>query len=252
MACALATEPKFVVCDEPTLALDVCMLALVLYLMSDCRAWNHLASNYLRASGQSFRACYDATVEATEAHGWGPMPSYPTMKRRVDRELPTAVLIAAREGMDAATRLYPAQTQDRSHFHAMEAVNSDGHVFDVFVKWEDGSIGRPALVGFQDLYSGFVLSHRISQIENKETVRLAIADMIESWGIPEHVYFDNGRAFMSKWITGGMKTRFRLKVKDEEPEGVLTKLGVKVHAVRPYSGQSKPIERAWRDMVDRI
>jgi hypothetical protein len=67
-----------------------------------------------------------------------------------------------------------------------------------------------------------------------------------------HVYFDNGKAFMSKWLTGGMKFRFRFKVKEEEPRGVLTQLGVEVHNVTPHHGQAKPIERAWKDMCDRI
>ncbi len=33
---------------------------------------------------------------------------------------------------------------------------------------------------------------------------------------------------------------------------MLTQLGVEVHNTTPYHGQAKPIERAWRDMVDRI
>ena len=218
----------------------------------DPRAWELLVSDYLRASGPSFRSCYDRTAEAAAARGWGALPAYATLKRRLDREVPAAAQVMARQGKAAAARLFPSQTRDRGVFHAMEAVNADGHVFDVFVRWEDGTIARPTMIGFQDLYSGMLLSHRISRTESKETTRLAIADMVESWGIPEHVYFDNGRAFMSKWITGGMPFRFRFKVKDEEPEGILTKMGVHVHAVTPYHGQAKPIERAWRDLADRI
>lgn len=218
----------------------------------DQRAWDMVVSDYLRPSEPSFASCYARMKEAAEAEGWSPIPAKVTLLRRVEKEFGPAAIIAARKGENALAQLYPAQTRDRAVFHAMEAVNADGHVFDVFVKFDDGSIGRPCLIGFQDLYSGMVLSHRISRTENKETTRLAIADMVESWGIPEHVYFDNGRAFMSKWITGGMKHRFRFKVKDEEPRGVLTQLSVKVHNVKPYHGQAKPIERAWRDMVDRI
>ncbi|KPN64283.1 Mu transposase, C-terminal [Aliiroseovarius crassostreae] len=218
----------------------------------DRRAWDMLVSDYLRPAEPSFASCYARMKEAAEAHEWGPIPTKPTLKRRIESEIGMAAITMARKGQNAAAQLFPAQTRDKTVFHAMEATNADGHVFDVFVKYEDGTIGRPCLIGFQDVYSGMVLSHRISRTENKETTRLAILDMIESWGIPEHVYFDNGRAFMSKWITGGMKHRFRFKVKDEEPKGVLTQLGVTVHNVTPYHGQAKPIERAWRDMVDRI
>jgi transposase InsO family protein len=218
----------------------------------DQRAWDMVVSDYLRPAGASFSSCYARMMETAEAKDWGPIPSKVTLKRRVDKEIGPAAIKLAREGQHAAAQLYPAQTRDRSVFHAMEATNADGHVFDVFVQYDDGTIGRPCLIGFQDVYSGMILSHRISQTENKETTRLAICDMVESWGIPDHVYFDNGRAFMSKWITGGMKHRFRFKVKDEEPKGVLTQLGVEVHNTLPYHGQAKPIERAWKDMVDRI
>ena len=87
-----------------------------------------------------------------------------------------------------------------------------------------------------------VPSHRISGTENKEITRLVIADMVESRGIRVHVCFHNGRASMSKWIRGsGMVRRFRPKIKDEESQGVLIQLNVKVHDVTLYRGQTKPI-----------
>jgi hypothetical protein len=75
---------------------------------------------------------------------------------------------------------------------------------------------------------------------------------VRDYGVPELCWLDNGRSFASKWLTGRQKTRFRFKIRDEEPEGVLTALGVKVHWTQPYSGQSKPIERAFRDLCDTI
>lgn len=216
----------------------------------DRRAWDHLVGNYLRPAQRSFQACYDDMKEAALAHGWGPILSPKAFKKRIEDEFGVAAITMAHKGESAAARLYPAQTRDRSSLHAMEMVNADGHVFDVFVKWEDGMISRPISVGFQDVYSGFILSQRIGRTENKELVHLALADMIESWGIPEHAYFDNGRAFMNKCLTGRMRFRYRFPVRDEDPEGILENLSVKVHAVSPYSGQSKPIERAWRDVVD--
>src|SRR3546814_15673799 len=63
---------------------------------------------------------------------------------------------------------------------------------------------------------------------------------------------DNGRAFASKWLTGGAKTRFRFKVRDEDPTGLLVALGVTIHWAKPYRGQSKPIERGFRDLCDAV
>lgn len=218
----------------------------------DQRALDMLKSDYYRPERPSFQSCYDRMVEAAEHHGWAPIPAAKTLKRRIEAEVGRAAGIMMREGRRAAERLYPSQTRRRDHMVAMEAVNADGHVWDIATQFEDGSIGRAIIVGFQDLYSGMILSHRIARTENSDLIRLALADMVESWGIPQHVYFDNGRAFMHKMLTGRMKTRFRFKIKDEDPTGILENLGVQVHPVRPYHGQSKPIERAWRDFADRI
>lgn len=220
---------------------------------SECSplAWEFIKSNYLRPEKRTFEACYDDLKLAAAEHGWK-IPSCRTLRRRFDAEIPPAVVVMAREGVDAVKRMYPAQERDRSVFHALEAVNMDGHRWDVWVKWPDGEICRPNMVAIQDLYSGMFVSWRIDKSENREAVRLAIGDMVEEYGIPDHMYLDNGRGFASKWITGGTPTRYRFKVRDDEPSGLLTQLGVECHWTTPYSGQSKPIERGFRDFCDRI
>lgn len=221
---------------------------------ADCHpmAMEMLKSDWLRPEGPSFKSCYDRMVEAAKVNEWGAIPHEKTLLARIKKDVGAAAIIYMRDGRGAAERLVPSLTRTREHLYAMQSWNADGHVWDVAVKWEDGEIGRPVIVGFQDVYSGMPVSHRIGRTENQELVRLALADAVESWGIPEHVYFDNGRGFMSKWLTGRMKFRFRFKVKAEEPQGILEHLGVKVHAVRPYHGQSKPVERMWKDFEDRI
>ena len=76
--------------------------------------------------------------------------------------------------------------------------------------------------------------------------------MVESHGIPRKVWFDNGRGFASKLITGGVANRFRFKVKPEDPIGVVTGMVDEIHWAQPYHGQAKPIERAWRDLCETI
>jgi len=218
----------------------------------DPRAWAFLVADYLRPERPNFEACYRRLTEAAAEHGWTPMPSAKTLKRRIERDVPAPARQLARQGREAAARSYPHQRRDRSIFAAMEAVNADGHRFDVFVRWPDGTVGRPMMVAFQDLYSGKVVSHRLDRSENWTAVRLALADMVESFGVPEQCWLDNGRSFASKWLTGGMATRYRFKVRDDEPSGILTELGVTVHWTTPYHGQAKPIERAFRDLCEEI
>jgi putative transposase len=210
-------------------------------------AWDFLKGDYLRPERPDFEACWRRLERAAKEHGWT-LPSRRTLARRIEA-LPAELRVYARDGADALKRMYPAQQRDRGVFHALEAVNADGHKWDVFVRWPDGTVGRPLMVAFQDLYSGKLLSWRIDRSENKEAVRLAFGDLVEQFGIPDLCWLDNGRSFASKWLTGGTPNRYRFKVRDEDPVGILTKLGVEVHWTEPYAGQSKPIERAFRDFA---
>nr|WP_294917355.1 transposase domain-containing protein [uncultured Neokomagataea sp.] len=213
-------------------------------------AWNILVSDYLRLEKPGFEACYRRLQHVAEQRGWT-LPSSKTLLRRMQK-YPPEMLVVAREGEEKLKQMYPAQKRDHAVYDALEAVNSDGHKWDVFVKWPIGAeerIVRPVMVAFQDVFSGKILSWRIDLSENKEAVRLAFGDLVERYGIPKHCYFDNGRNFASKWLTGGVPNRYRFKVKEEEPLGILPQLGVQVTFVQPYSGRSKPIERAWRDFA---
>lgn len=216
----------------------------------DEQALEAFKSLWLRPEKPTFEKCFRDLVKMAEEQGWV-IPSINTLKRRV-KELPQMVVTMARAGKDAAKQMIPAQERDRTALHALQAVNADGHKWDIFVLWPDGTVARPIMAAWQDLYSNMILSWRIDRSENTDLIQLAFGDMVEKWGIPEAAYLDNGRAFASKRLTGGSKTRFRFKVKENEVNGVMTILGVKTHWTTPYSGQSKPIERSFRDMEENI
>ena len=179
------------------------------------------------------------------------MPSERTFRRRLDTIEPGVVLLK-RDGPEALRQSIPAQRRTVDHLHALEHVNVDGHRFDVFVKDAEGRVFRPTMVAIQDISSSKIVGWRLGETESAVLTRLAFADVFRDFGIPKHCTLDNGRAFASKWITGGAKTRYRFKIREEEPTGLLTGLGIEIHWATPYRGQSKPIERAFRDMCDRI
>lgn len=218
----------------------------------DPDAWQALASEYHRTAKPAFAESYNRLVEEYARPRGITLPSPKTLKRRLDRETSPLVAVARREGREALRRMTPPLKRSIADLHAMEAVNIDGHQFDVFVQFEDGSIGRPILIGIQDLYSRKLLAYRIGRTENTSLARLAFADLFREWGIPVRVVVDNGRAFASRALSGGSKTRFRFRLQDDEAAGVLTQVGVKMHWTLPYRGSSKPIERAWRDLCGQI
>lgn len=208
-------------------------------------AWDWLRAAYLRPEQPNFADCYRQLARVAQAESWT-IPSERTLFRRI-AALPATTLVYLREGPDALRRMLPAQKRDHAVYRALEAVNLDDHKVDVFVKWEDGVIGRPHLEAVQDIYSGMILSWRIDRSENTQAIRLAIGDVVEEFGIPEIFWFDNTRAAANKAITGGQPNRFRFKVKEEDPAGLIEMLSSEVRFATPYHGQAKPIERAFRD-----
>ena len=124
----------------------------------------------------------------------------------------------------------------------LSKVNIDGHKWDVFVNWpgRDKPI-RPIMVAIQDIYSRKILSWRLDESENTAVTRMVFADLFRDYGIPKVCILDNGRAFASKAMTGGAKTRYRFKIKPDDPIGLLPMLGVTPQFATPYHGQAKPI-----------
>lgn len=215
-----------------------------------------LCADYLRLEAPTFSDSYRRALRVAKAKGLDVLPER-TMRRVLDRRVSPTSQILARKGADALKRRYPAQVRDKSALRPMEAVNADFHKFDVFVSWpvakgEQPLISRPQMVAFQDIYSGRILSWRVDVSANSAAVQLCAGDMIETWGIPEHVLLDNGREFAAKDITGGAKNRYRFKVKEDDVPGLFTALDCKIHFATPYHGQAKPIERAFRDMCSSI
>lgn len=214
-------------------------------------AWQIYRSDWLRPEQPTHQSCY-RRLEAWARQAGVTLPHPKTFQRRIEQEVPREVIVAKRQGREAVRRMLPPQTRSVAGLSAMSLVNIDGHKFDVFVALPDGRVVRPTLLAIQDVYSRKMLAWRIGESESAELTRLAFADLFRDWGVPEAVLMDNGRAFASKWITGGATSRFRFKVLQEEPLGLLTRMGIQNHWATPYRGQSKPIERAFRDFCDAI
>lgn len=223
----------------------------------DLEWWDFLKSDFLRVERPSFESCYRRAVRVASNKGWDTLPNR-TARRKLNREVSRPTQVLARQGLDALKRLFPSQTRDKTALRPMEVTNADFHKFDVFVRWplqpgqDKPIITRPQMVAFQDIFSGRILSWRVDLNPNSQAVSLCCGDMIEDWGIPEHIILDNGREFAAKFLTGGTKTRYRFKVREDDIPGLFVMLGCEVHWATPYSGQSKPIERAFRDMCDNI
>lgn len=146
-------------------------------------AYEWFKTDYLRNEAPPAADSYRKLKRVAKEKGWTEIPSLKTLMRWVERDFSPVAIVIAREGKEAAMRMYPAQQRDKSVFKALQAVNADGHKFDVFVQWEDGSISRPVIVAWQDLMSGKILGWRVDRTENRDVVRLSFGDMVVKYGI---------------------------------------------------------------------
>lgn len=210
-------------------------------------AWEMFQADYLRDDKPTATACYERLQQAARAHGWK-IPSLSTLQRRLNK-LPKALVVLKREGEYALWRLYPAIERSVRDLHALEWINGDGYQHNVFVKFADGSIGRPKTWFWQDIYSRKLLTWRTDVTENTQTIRLSFGELIEKYGIPRDVTIDNTRAAANKWMTGGVPNRYRFAVKEDDPLGLFPMLGITVHWTTVIAGkgngQAKPIERSF-------
>lgn len=210
----------------------------------DPPAWEYFKADWLRRERPTVSASYERLTRAAEKNGWT-IACQKTLERRIKREIPANLVTLLRNGADAYTAATPPQERDRTVFHAMEAVNGDGHQFFKYCLFESGEVCQPRVWYWQDLYSSKILSWRTDVSENKDMIRLATGDLIEKWGVPAHFWLDNTRAAANKDMTGQVKNRYRFKIKEDEPMGLIPRMGAEVHWTTPGHGQAKPIERAF-------
>lgn len=207
-------------------------------------AWESFKADYLRAERPTLSSCYWRMKRAAPAHGWT-VPSEKTVLRRVEREIPRAARVLAREGKKAALALYPSQVRSRAALSALSIINGDGYKHNVWTVFADGEIARAKTWFWQDVYSSKIIGWRTDKTEHTDVIRLSFGDVVEQYGIPEAAILDNTLAAANKTMSGGIRTRYRFRVRDDEPLGVFPLLGVEVKWATPGHGQAKPIERAF-------
>lgn len=220
---------------------------------ADCSedAWRFFLSYVEKASARSpLTKAFRETAEMATLEGWQ-WPSWPTVWRRW-RDLDAGTKALIRSGPKAFDKTIPAQQRSVAHLGAMEIVNLDGRMADVFVEWEVRTIGRPITINIQDVYSRKMLGWRISKTEDSDTTKAVMLDVIDSYGQFDALRTDNGRAFTSHKIAGGAKHRFRRKKSLLESTGILAALSIELGFALPGRGGSKPIERGYRDVATDI
>ena len=104
--------------------------------------------------------------------------------------------------IDSLTERDIAKTIDHSLLRPMEQVVGDVHPLDVYVRREDGTTATPRFIAWYD-----VATHRLCGTLHlldagtgvtQALVWASFAEMVEAWGLPTHLYLDNGREYYGR------------------------------------------------------
>lgn len=217
--------------------------------------WQCFLYHYLDQSKHPVKACYDYTrMWAEQEHPeLLPMPSYSSFYRRVEREIPLPVQVLGRDGQKAyrdRCGLYIKRTYD--DMASNEWWIADNHTFDVMIRGDNGKPHRLYLTAFFDARSGIFTGCYVTTAPSSQATLYALRRGILRYGIPDNIYVDNGREFLT-FDVGGLGHRKRKSQQGEfAPPPIFERLGIKMTNALVRNARAKIIERRFRDVKDRL
>lgn len=217
--------------------------------------WECFLSFYLDEAQHPIQACYEYTemwIKA-EAPQYLPLPSYSAFHRRVNTDIPKPLEIMGREGMKAfRDRCAPYIKRTYEGMASNEWWIADNHTFDVQTKGENGKLHRLHLTAFFDARSGIFTGCYVTDTPSSQATLIALRKGIMKYGIPQNIYVDNGREFLT-FDVGGLGHRQKKSTKDKfAPPPVFERLGIKMTNAIVRNAKAKIIERRFRDVKDRL
>ena len=218
-------------------------------------AWECFMSFYLDEAQHSIAACIEYTEMwlRQEAPQYLPLPSYASFYRRVQSEIPEPLEIMGRQGMKAfRDRCAPYISRVYENMVSNEWWIADNHTFDVMTKGADGKIHRLYLTAFFDARSGIFTGCYVTSAPSSQATLIALRKGILKYGIPENIYVDNGREFLTRDV-GGLGHRQKKSTKNEfTPPPVFERLGIHMTNAIVRNAKAKIIERRFRDVKERL
>lgn len=220
--------------------------------------WDAFLYFYLQEAQHPMMKCYEyMKLLLREDHPdlVADIPSYTTFTRRVKSDIPEAVEVLGREGQKAfRDRCAPYIRRTYESMASNEWWIADNHTFDVITQGDNGQRHRLHLTAFFDARSGIFTGCHVTENPCSQATLIALRKGILKYGIPENIYVDNGREFLTFDI-GGLGHR-KKKPKDGqerfEPPPVFERLGIKMTNAIVRNAKAKIIERRFRDVKDQL
>lgn len=217
--------------------------------------WQCFMSFYLDEAQHPIKACYEYTEMwmRQEAPQFLPLPSYAAFYRKVQTAIPKPVEVLGRQGEKAfRDRCAPYIKRTYEGMASNEWWIADNHTFDVQTQGENGGLHRLYLTAFFDARSGIFTGCYVTDAPSSQATLIALRKGILKYGIPENIYVDNGREFLT-FDVGGLGHRTKKSQKDKfAPPPVFERLGIKMTNAIVRNAKAKIIERRFRDVKDRL
>lgn len=220
--------------------------------------WQAFLYYYLDESRHSIQKCYEYTrlwaqKEAPELAA--DMPGYTTFYRRAQADIPEPLKVLGREGEKAfRDRCAPYIRRTYEEMQSNEWWIADNHTFDIITEGANGQRHRLYLTAFFDARSGIFTGCHVTNAPSSQSTLIALRKGIQKYGIPENIYVDNGREFLTYDIGGLGHRKKRLKDGKErfEPPPIFELLGIHMTNAIVRNAKAKIIERRFRDVKDHL
>jgi putative transposase len=223
----------------------------------DETVWQAFLYYYLDEAQHPIQKCLEYTkmwAQELRPDLYADIPSYSAFYRKL-ASVPEGVKVLGREGHKAYNdRCAPYIRRIYDDMASNEWWIADNHTFDVMVKDKDGKLHRPYLTAFLDARSGIFTGFYITYNPSSEATLIALRRGILEYGIPDNIYVDNGREFLTFDI-GGLGHRRKKPKKEEESfevPGVFKRLGINMTNAIVRNAKAKIIERRFRDVKDSL
>lgn len=172
------------------------------------------------------------------------IPSVDAFKRQI-KQIPLGVVKYYREGSKALDDDVLSYVQrDYEAIDSNEWWVSDYHILDLMVQDDETrEIFKPAVVVWMDIRSRKILGWRMRRKPESDGVILSFKDAVSAYGIPENIYLDNGKEYLTH--TFGGRGRRKKDANAQYATSILDLLGVIMHNAIPRNARAKVIERSF-------
>lgn len=220
--------------------------------------WQAFLYFFLDERQHPLKKCYEYTkleMQTSFPELVADMPSYTTFYRRAQADIPEPLKVLGREGEKAfRDRCAPYIRRTYEEMQSNEWWIADNHTFDIITEGANGQRHRLYLTAFFDARSGIFTGCYVTNAPSSQSTLIALRRGILKYGIPENIYVDNGREFLT-YDVGGLGHR-KKKPKDGkerfEPPPVFERLGIHMTNAIVRNAKAKIIERRFRDVKDHL